>query len=65
MPTKTLLLDWPNFYIVEFFKRNFLGEAYKREGKTEQAIELFRQAEKIMNNPDFTKDMEEYIISFQ
>lgn len=56
--------------ILSFDKNNmeahlFLGEAYKRKGETAKAVEMFRDAEKIMNNPDFTQDMEQYISSFQ
>jgi cytochrome c-type biogenesis protein CcmH/NrfG len=42
----------------------FLGEAYKGLGNKEKAVEQFRKLEKIVNNPDFTKDIEDYIKSF-
>lgn len=56
--------------ILSFDKNNleahlFLAEAYKRKGEKEKAIELFRAAEKIMDNPDFSRDIDEYIKSFQ
>lgn len=43
----------------------FLGEAYKRNGEKEKAIELFEKAKIIMNNPNFSKDMDDYINSFR
>lgn len=42
----------------------FLGEAYKGLGNKEKAVEQFRKLEKLVNNPDFTKDLEGYINSF-
>lgn len=42
----------------------FLGEAYKGLGNKEKAVEQFRKLEKLVNNPDFTKDIEAYINSF-
>jgi hypothetical protein len=43
----------------------FLAEAYKGKGDKEQAIQTFRKLEGIVNNPDFTKDIETYINSFK
>ncbi len=43
----------------------FLGEAYKRHNEKDKAIHLFREAKKIMNNPDFSKDVDEYIATFE
>ncbi len=43
----------------------FLGEAYRGAGQKEKAIETFRQLETLVNNPDFTRDIESYIKSFQ
>lgn len=42
----------------------FLGEAYKRKGATEQAKKVFNQAKDIMNNPDFSKDIDAYMKTF-
>jgi tetratricopeptide (TPR) repeat protein len=42
----------------------FLGEAYKGKGDKEKAVQTFRKLEKIVNSPDFTKDIENYINSF-
>lgn len=43
----------------------FMGEAYKNSGEIEQAIEIFNQAKKILKNPDFDKEMDEYIATFK
>jgi lipopolysaccharide biosynthesis regulator YciM len=43
----------------------FLGEAYKGKGNKEKAIQTFRKLEGIVNSPDFTKDIENYINSFK
>ncbi|MEO6833148.1 MAG: tetratricopeptide repeat protein [Chitinophagaceae bacterium] len=43
----------------------FLGEAQKGKGENDKAIATFRKLEGIVNNPDFTKDLEEYISSFK
>lgn len=43
----------------------FLGEAQKGKGEKEKAIATFRKLETIVNNPDFTKDIEDYISSFK
>lgn len=43
----------------------FLGEAYRGAGQKEKAISTFRELEQIVNKPDFTKDIESYIKSFQ
>lgn len=56
--------------ILTFDKNNleahlFLAEAYKQNGEKEKAIQLFRKAEKIMDNPDFSKDIDDYIKSFE
>jgi tetratricopeptide (TPR) repeat protein len=43
----------------------FLAEAYKGVGNKEKAIALFEQCKKIVNNPDFTKEVDQYINSFK
>jgi tetratricopeptide (TPR) repeat protein len=43
----------------------FLGEAYKGRGDKGKAIQTFRKLEGIVNSPDFTKDIENYINSFK
>lgn len=42
----------------------FMGEAYKQMGEKEKAIQLFMGAKELMNNPEFSKDIDEYIASF-
>lgn len=42
----------------------FLGEAYKRQKETEKAKAMFNEAKRIMNNPDFNKDLDEYMKTF-
>lgn len=43
----------------------FLAEAYKGKGNKEKAIELFEKCKKVVNNPQFSKDIDEYINSFK
>lgn len=43
----------------------FLGEAYKRHNEIDKAIALFTAAKKILNHPDFVKDIDDYIESFK
>lgn len=43
----------------------FLAEAYKAKGNKEKAIELFEKCKKIVNNPDFSRDIDQYINSFK
>ena len=43
----------------------FLAEAYKGKGNKEKAISLFEKCKKIVNNPDFTKEVDTYINSFK
>jgi tetratricopeptide (TPR) repeat protein len=43
----------------------FMGEAYKNAGEIDKAIEIFNQAKKILKNPDFDKEMDEYIATFK
>jgi len=42
----------------------FLAEAYKRQGNTEKAKALLNEAKTIMKNPDFAKDLDEYMKTF-
>lgn len=42
----------------------FMGEAYKRKGDKSKAIQLFTEAKKLMNSPDFSKDVDNYIATF-
>lgn len=44
--------------------RLFLAEAYKRQGNRQEAINLFNEAKKIMNNPGFSKDLDAYMKTF-
>jgi len=41
-----------------------MAEAYKSKGEKQKAIQLLEQAKKIMNNPGFSKDIDDYIKSF-
>lgn len=43
----------------------FLAEAYKGKGDKEKAIELFEKCKKIVNKPDFSRDIDNYIKSFK
>jgi tetratricopeptide (TPR) repeat protein len=43
----------------------FLAEAYKGKGNKEKAIELLEECKKIVNKPEFSKDIDEYIKSFK
>lgn len=42
----------------------FLAEAYKRSGEAQKAKDLLNNAKKIMKNPDFDKDLDEYMKTF-
>lgn len=44
--------------------RLFLAEAYKRTGKIQMAKDLLNEAKKIMDNPAFSKDLDEYMKTF-
>jgi len=43
----------------------FLAEAHKGKGNKQKAIELFEQTKKIVNKPDFSRDIDQYINSFK
>lgn len=43
----------------------FLAEAYKGKGNREKAIEWFEQCKKRVNNPDFSKEIDQYIATFK
>lgn len=43
----------------------FLAEAYKGKGDKQKAIALFEQCKKIVNKPEFSKDIDQYINSFK
>lgn len=43
----------------------FLAEAYKGQGNKSKAIELFEQCKKLVNNPDFSKEIDNYIKTFK
>ena len=43
----------------------FLAEAYKNKGDKEKAIELFEKCKRIVNKPEFSKDIDQYINSFK
>lgn len=43
----------------------FLAEAYKAKGNKQKAIELFEQCKKLVNNPEFSKEIDNYINSFK
>ena len=42
-----------------------LAEVQKNKGNKEKAIELLEQAKKVMKNPDFDKDVDQYISTFK
>ncbi|MBS1588760.1 MAG: tetratricopeptide repeat protein [Bacteroidetes bacterium] len=41
-----------------------LAEAYKGSGQKQKALELLEKAKKLMNNPEFSKDIDDYIKTF-
>jgi len=41
------------------------AEAYKNKGNKAKAIELLEQSKKVMNNPAFSKDIDQYINTFK
>jgi Tfp pilus assembly protein PilF len=41
-----------------------LAEAYKNKGDKAHAVELFEKSKTLMNNPDFSRDIDNYIKSF-
>lgn len=43
----------------------FLAEVYKGKGDKNKAIELLEKCKRIINNPQFSKDIDEYIKSFK
>ena len=43
----------------------FLAEAYKGKGDKQKEIALFEQCKKVVNNPAFSKDVDEYINTFK
>jgi lipopolysaccharide biosynthesis regulator YciM len=43
----------------------FLAEAYKATGKKDKAISIFEKCKKLVNNPDFSKEIDQYINSFK
>ncbi|OJW96400.1 MAG: hypothetical protein BGO70_01590 [Bacteroidetes bacterium 43-93] len=43
----------------------FLAEAYKGKGDKAKAIELFEKCKQLVNKPDFTKEIDQYINSFK
>lgn len=43
----------------------FLAEVYKGQGKKEKAIELLEKCKKIINNPEFSKEIDNYIKTFK
>jgi lipopolysaccharide biosynthesis regulator YciM len=42
----------------------FLAEAYKGKGNTDKAKALFTECKQLVNNPDFSKEIDEYIKTF-
>lgn len=43
----------------------FLAESYKGKGDKQKAIELFEKCKKVVNDPAFSKDIDQYITSFK
>lgn len=43
----------------------FLAEVYKSNGNKQKAIELLEECKRIINNPQFSKEIDEYINSFK
>ncbi|GAA4301260.1 hypothetical protein GCM10023143_02850 [Compostibacter hankyongensis] len=42
----------------------FLAEGYKGQGNKAQAVATFERCKKLVNNPDFSKEIDDYIKSF-
>lgn len=42
-----------------------MAEAYKNKGDKQKAIGLLQQAKQVLNNPEFSKDIDDYIKSFE
>lgn len=43
----------------------FLAETYKGKGNKQKAIELFEKCKKVVNKPQFSKDIDAYVNSFK
>lgn len=43
----------------------FLAEAYKNQGNKAKAIELFENCKRVVNSPDFSKEIDTYIATFK
>lgn len=43
----------------------FLAEAYKNQGNKQKALELFEQCKKLVDNPEFAKEIDSYIKTFK
>lgn len=43
----------------------FLAEVYKSKGNKQKAIELLEECKRIINNPSFSKEIDEYIKTFK
>lgn len=43
----------------------FMAEAWKGKGNKQKAIELFEECKRIINNPDFSRDIDAYINTFK
>ncbi len=43
----------------------FLAETYKGKGDKQKAIELFEECKKVVNKPEFSRDIDQYINSFK
>ncbi len=43
----------------------FLAEVYKSKGDKKKAVELLEQCKRIVNNPEFSKEIDNYINSFK
>ncbi len=43
----------------------YLAEAYKNTGKTKEAISLFERCKQLVNDPGFSKEIDNYIDSFK
>lgn len=43
----------------------YLAEAYKNTGKTKQAITLFEKCKQLVNDPGFSKEIDDYINTFK
>jgi lipopolysaccharide biosynthesis regulator YciM len=43
----------------------FLAESYKGKGEKDKAVQLFEECKKLVNNPEFSREIDQYITTFK